>query len=77
MSNVIAFKPRAEVPPRAFTRYRSPQPAHAFEGPQPLTVEAGITFASLWKALHAGGFALCYDERTRCFLVRARDTSAN
>ena len=52
---------------------RTEAPEHAFEGPQPLTVEAGIPFIDLWRALYAGGFVLVYDSRTNCMLVRAKD----
>lgn len=70
MSNVIEFRPRSEVLPASVPVVRTEAQARRLDEPQPLTVEAGVPFVKLFRALHAGGFVLTYDQRTGCFLVR-------
>lgn len=73
MNNVISFRPRREVTPRRIPSVRTEAPEYRTEEAHPLTVAAGVPFLKLWKALHAGGFALVFDQRTSCFLVRERE----
>ena len=73
MSKIIPYRPRSEVAPRRVPIVRSEAPEFLLDEPQPLTVAAGIQFMKLWQALYADGFALVYDQRTSCFIVREKE----